>query len=124
MSQANKSSKHEIHPQFPVEPILGFVSGMQPKLLLRKGENGNFVSTRRTTPEIMERFEICDHMVEELKTYFLRKKRENADWSDEKNLERIRLGLLKKVANGEWHFTEAELAWIMDQVRERCSLSK
>ncbi len=118
MSQTHKTCDHEIHPDFPDEPILGSVSGAQSKLLLRRGDDGNYVDARQSAAEIKKRFEAANEIAPQLRDYFLRKKRENPDWSDEKNLERIRLAIVDKVAKGKWSFTEAEQAWILDRVRE------
>ena len=69
----------------------------------------------------MHRFALADDIAHQLVTYFLRKKREYPEWTDEKNLERIRLALINKARDGSWAFTDAEQAWIMDRLRERCA---
>jgi hypothetical protein len=74
---------------------------------------------QRSPEELLHRYTIADDIVDQLVSYFHRKKRENPEWGDEKNLERIRLGLIKKAAEGKWKFTEEEQGWIMDRLRER-----
>jgi hypothetical protein len=121
MSQTHGTPNQDIHPDFPDEPTLGSVGGVHSKLLLRKGDNGNYAAARRSPEELKKRFDAANEIAPQLGDYFLRKKRQNPDWSDEANLERIRLAIVDKVAKGKWPFTEAEQAWIMDRVRERCS---
>jgi hypothetical protein len=119
MSESPKLPPRELHPDFPNELILGAVGGAQPKLLLCRGENGTYVSPRRSPEEIMHRFEVADDLVDQLVSYFKRKKRESPDLTDQQNLERIRLALINKAVEGKWRFTESEQAWIMCRLRER-----
>lgn len=67
----------------------------------------------------MRRFEAADDLVSQLVTYFKRKKAEFPEWTDEKNLERIRLAVIRKVQQGEWPYTQSEQKWILDRLRER-----
>ncbi|MGV7211505.1 hypothetical protein ACLB1G_27010 [Oxalobacteraceae bacterium A2-2] len=120
MSDLPKKAMHEIHPDFPTSPNPGAISGSQPKLLLCRGENGTYVSPRRSPEDILHRFEIADDIVNQLLKYFNRKKTEYPEWTAERNLERIRLALINKAAEGKWKFTEAEQQWIMNRLRERC----
>lgn len=112
-----------IHPDFPREAILGAVSGVQPKLLLKRSSGGTFTQPRRSIAEITRRFEAADDIVAQLHQYFVRKQREHPEWSAEKNLERIRLGLENKAASGAWPFSVLEQQWIMDRLRERSNKS-
>ncbi|WP_298412901.1 hypothetical protein [Janthinobacterium sp.] len=114
------ADKREIHPDYPNEPILGAIGGAQPKLALCAGDNGTYTSPRRSQEEIMHRFEVADDLTGQLVTYFKRKKAEFPQWTDASNLERIRLALIQKATEGKWAFTDAEQAWIMDRLRERC----
>jgi len=120
MSEISKKSRRELHPDFPNELILGAVGGAQDKLTLCRGDNGTYISPRRPPEEIMHRFEAADDLVDQLVSYFRRKKAEFPEWTDEMNLERIRLGLIQKVEQGKWTYTEAEQGWIMARLRERC----
>ncbi len=122
MSETRKTDQRGLHPDFPVEPILGAIGGAQPKLLLSRSENGTYVSPRRSPEEIMHRFTVADDIADQLVSYFKRKKMEYPDWTDEKNYERIRLALINKAAEGKWSFTEAEQKWIMDRLRERSAI--
>ena len=74
---------------------------------------------QRSPEELLHRYTIADDLVGYLVIYFQRKKCEYPEWSDEKNLERIRLALIKKAAEGKWKFTVEEQGWIMDRLRER-----
>lgn len=119
MSEILELDVRELHPDFPVEPILGAVGGAQPKLLLKRSENGTYDVPTRSPEEIMHRFTVADYITDQLVTYFRRKKGEYPEWTDEKNYERIRLALINKANEGKWTFTEAEQAWIMRRLRER-----
>jgi hypothetical protein len=119
ITETQQTEASGIHPDFPVEPILGAVGGAQPKLLLKRGANGTYGIPSRSPEEIMHRFTVADDIANQLVTYFKRKKREYPEWTDEKNYERIRLALINKANEGKWCFTEAEQAWIMCRLRER-----
>lgn len=122
MSEVQEVGMREIHPDFPVEPVLGAVGGAQPKLLLKRGSNGSYHVPQRSPEEVLHRFTVADDIAEQLVTYFKRKKMEHPEWPDEKNYERIRLALINKAKEGKWRFTEAEQAWIMCRLRERSAL--
>lgn len=107
-----------LHPDFPTE-ILGAIGGAQEKVLLCRGEDGKYQSPQRSAEEVQHRFEQAGEVVGWLVEYFHRKKSEFPEWTDEKNLERIRLALIQKAEQGKWAFTPAEQAWIMDRLRER-----
>lgn len=119
MSDISRTGSRELHPEFPNNPILGAVSGAQPKLLLRRNDDGTYSEPRPSAEEIMHRFEVADDITDQLVVYFRRKKLEHPEWTDDTNLERIRLGLIRKATEGRWPFTEAEQAWIMNRLRER-----
>ena len=120
MSDSPNSLPRQLHPDFPTE-TLGAVCGAQPKLILRRNADGTYGSPRRSPEEIMHRFEVADDLTYQLVTYFKRKKREYPEWTDEKNFERIRLALINKARDGTWAFTDAEQAWILARLRERCA---
>ena len=119
MTETQDVDVRALHPDFPVEPILGAVGGAQPKLLLKRGADGSYRVSERSPEEIMHRFTVADDVADKLVTYFKRKKLENPEWPDEKNYERIRLALINKANEGKWRFTEAEQGWIMRRLRER-----
>jgi len=115
-----ETPKPEIHPDFPTGRSPGAIGGAQPKLLLNRRADGMYESPQRSPEELLHRYTIADDIVGQLVSYFQRKKREFPEWSDEKNLERIRLALIKKAAEGKWTFTVEEQGWIMARLRERC----
>ena len=119
MSEIHKTNPQELHPDFPIEEILGAIGGAQPKLLLKRGANGTYGVPSRSPEEIMHRFTVADDIADQLVDYFKRKKREYPDWTDEKNYERIRLALINKADEGKWPFTDSEQEWIMARLRER-----
>ena len=119
MVSSQENIVREVHSDFPVEPVLGAIGGAQPKLLLKRGEDGSYGSPKPSPEEIMHRFTVADNIVDQLVAYFTRKKRENPEWTDEKNYERIRLALINKASEGKWPFTVSEQAWIMCRLRER-----
>jgi hypothetical protein len=118
MTTISKAGHRELPTDFPNDQILGAVSGAQPKLLLRRDDKGAYVSLRLSPEELMHRFECANDLADQLVDYFMRKKSQHPDRTDESNLERIRLGLAKKAADGKWPYTEAEQAWIMKRLRE------
>lgn len=119
MAETQETKSQEIHPDFPVEPIDGSIGGAQPKVLLSKSADGRYCRPTRSPSEIKRRFEAADDLVGQLVSYFKRKKKENPEWTDEKNYERIRLALIQKADEGKWPYTSAEQAWIMSQLRVR-----
>jgi len=118
MSLAPCTYKRTIHPDFPHETILGTVAGVQPKVLVQRDEDGNYVSGGPSIAEVMERFEVCDDLAEQLGIYALRKKRENPDWTTEFNISRVQKAMAGKVESGKWTVSTDEQKWIMDRVRE------
>jgi hypothetical protein len=108
---------------FPPEVAPGTVSGTQPKLLLRRNADGTYSSSRRSAQKLKIRLDVAADIVQQLGQYFDKKKLENADWTDEHNLERIRRGLQAKAIDGKWPFTQEEQRWIMARLRELCGCS-
>lgn len=119
MSDISQRPKIEIHPDFPNEPIQGAVSGTHPKILLRKTFNGMYTLPRRSPADVVQRFEAANDITNQLVKYFKRKKAEHPEWTDEKNIERIRLALVKNSETGKWPFSEAEQSWIINRLWER-----
>ncbi|WP_373991423.1 hypothetical protein [Duganella sp. BuS-21] len=118
MSLAPSTYKRTIHPDFPHETILGTVAGVQPKVLVRRDDDGNYVTGGPTLADVLERFEVCDDLAEQLGIYALRKKRENPEWTTEFNIERTRKAIADKVDSGKWTVSADEQKWILDRVRE------
>lgn len=120
MTQSDEGSRRKLPPDFPNEHVLGTVGGAQDKLLLCRRDDGKYGSPHRSPEELLHRFEVADDLVVQLVAYFNRKKLEFPEWSDEKNIERIRLAVIQKAKQGKWPFSPAEQYWIMDRLRERC----
>ncbi len=114
-----EDAKPTVHPDFPTGRGPGSIGGAQPKLLLSRRDDGTYGTPQRSPEELLHRYKIADDIVDQLVTYFQKKTREYPEWGDEKNLERIRLALIKKAADGKWKFTVEEQGWIMDRLRER-----
>lgn len=68
--------------------------------------------------EVMERFQICDDLAEQLSVYALAYAREHPEWTADFNLARTRKGMEKKIYEGKWDFSIAEQAWILDRVND------
>lgn len=99
---------------FPLEPVLGSVAGVAPKLLAREIE-GRYV-VGRPADEHRERYLACEDLANQLAGYCARKARENPEWSREYNLERTGKGLRQKAEAGVWDVGEAERVWVMERV--------
>ncbi|MYN14644.1 hypothetical protein GSY71_16005 [Pusillimonas sp. TS35] len=97
---------------FPRRVMSGAVGGAAPKFLARKNDDGSY-SAYACEDEHRQAYENAESLARELKTYALRKERENPDWTREFNLNRIKEGIVEKVRNFEWDFTADEQAWIM-----------
>lgn len=118
MSPAPREYKRIIHPDFPHETIIGTVGGVQPKVLVRRDAEGNYVAGEITIEEVLQRFDMCDDLADQLGIYALRKKHENPTWTTEFNIERTQKAIADKVAAGTWDLSPREQAWIIDRVRE------
>ena len=99
---------------FPLEPVLGSVAGVQPKLLVRK-EDGQYVAGR-SADEHRERYLACEDLAQQLTEYCKRKAMEHPEWHWTYNLERVSKGLAQKAAAGVWELSAAEQAWVMQRV--------
>ena len=99
---------------FPIEPVLGAVSGVQPKLLAREIK-GKYV-VGRTAEEHRERYLACEDLAQQLAAYCMRKATENPEWSRAYNLERTAKGLRQKAEAGVWDVGTAEQVWVMARV--------
>ncbi|CAM2139660.1 conserved protein of unknown function [Pararobbsia alpina] len=95
---------------FPREPTLGAVAGVQPKLLVRKID-GRYVSGL-TDDELWLRYDACDDLANQLFEYVSRKV-VTAGLSPDVALARAETGVRLKVDAGKWDFSQAEVAWVM-----------
>lgn len=100
--------------EFPLEPKLGAVPGVQPKLLVCQVA-GQYVAGR-TADEYRERYLACEDLARQLYGYCKRKAQEHPEWSRGYNLERTAKGLAQKVAVGVWDVSADEQAWVMQRV--------
>lgn len=81
---------------FPRRLMSGAVDGAAPKFLARKNQDGSY-SAYACEDEHRQAYENAESLARELKTYALRKERENPDWTREFNLSRIQEGIREKV---------------------------
>lgn len=88
----------------------GSLSGVQPKLAVRLIA-GKFISGE-TDEELVERYEACRDLAEQVTASAWRKRRQYADLTLREFLRRLRKGV---VAKG-WDLDAQELDWLMRQV--------
>ncbi len=80
---------------FPVEAPLASVCGVQPKLVLRRTEDGRY--TNEPTPQRMhERYRLCEDLAQQLSGYALKARDEFRQWSQAHTLQQVHAGLLRK----------------------------
>jgi len=108
-------SPKPLPPDFPRSTSQGSVSGVQPKLLLRKV--GDTYQAGPTDDEVYERYIACDDLAEQLAAYASRKMRANA-WSLQTAVSKVEAGVLKKVHSGVWDFSTAEVTWTIERTRQ------
>ncbi len=100
---------------FPRRVLAGGLGGAALKFSARKTTGGGY-SAFVSDEEHLQAYQNAAELVHELKGYALRKERENAAWTRQFNLNRIRAGIQSKVEAGEWDFTLDEQTWIMKQL--------
>jgi hypothetical protein len=98
---------------FPRGPDAGSVSGYQAKLLVRLVD-GKYL-TGWSEAELIERFDNCNDLVEQLFRYCNRKIAEQPSLRLEDLLARVRTSAEGKA----WDVTCGELDWIMSQLDKR-----
>jgi len=101
---------------FPYHVALASVSGVHPKLSLKRTSDGRYVSSHG---DISERYAICMEMVQLLTEYAQKKLDQHPDWTVDLITSRVGKGLALKVNAGEWDVTEPEQVWVMKQVSLR-----
>jgi len=99
---------------FPREPVLGAVSGMHPKLLVRRVD-GKYVDGF-SEEALCARHNNCEDMASQLAEYVQRKRLQNSAWTLEEFLVRVEDALRIKVQSGAWYFTPEEIVWMMKRV--------
>ena len=101
----------DVADDFPRSRHLSSVGGAQPKLLLRRVQ-GRY-REGWTESELIERFYVCHRFVEYL-TPYCREKLTNLPGA---TVDNFLLTVRTRIINKRWGYTEAELDWILDQVR-------
>lgn len=112
-----QESMKSIPMDFPRRAILSGLAGAVSKYSVRRTEDGkytNFVSD----DEYLQAYQNAEDLAQELKSYALRKERENPNWTRDFNLERIKSGLNEKFRTGEWDVVPSEQDWIMQRIAE------
>jgi hypothetical protein len=93
---------------FPRDNGLGSVSGVQPKMLVRK--SGLTYVQGLTEEERYARYDTCFDLVTQLEAYCQRKLLERPNWPAEKLLQKVRVAVEAKV---DWDFSSGEVNWMM-----------
>ncbi|AUT67036.1 hypothetical protein SAMN05192544_1001296 [Paraburkholderia hospita] len=104
-----------ISDDFPKGLSLGSVPGAQPKLLLHKTDGA--YSMGPTDVAVYERHVLCEDLARQLATYTSKKMTENT-WCLHMAVSKVEAGLLKKVRNGIWEFSDAEIVWTIGRLRQ------
>ena len=97
---------------FPREPLVGGVSGAQPKLLARLISDK--YNSGITEEEWKERYEICQDLSQQLILYCQKKQLEKPKWSIEDILRKTSQGIRSK----NWEISETEFIWMMERVAQ------
>src|SRR6185437_2733081 len=100
---------------FPREPDLGCVTGVQPKLLVREVD-GRYQSSL-SEEQLWVRYDACEDLARQLSAYASRKIA-TSGLSLNVALTRAEKGVRLKVDSGEWDFSQAEMAWVMKRTQE------
>ncbi len=102
---------------FPRNPFPSAVGGAQNKFSARR-IGGKYV-VGLTDDELIDRYEVCADLVEQLVKYCLRKERENPDWTHAFIIERTANGLgSERIGLG---LSLDETGWVMLRVIDRLS---
>lgn len=100
---------------FPRDQDLGSITGVQPKVLVRKVD-GRYQSGL-SEEQLWVRYDACEDLAAQLCEYALRKIW-TSGMSRDTALSRVEKGVRLKVDAGEWDFLQAEVAWVMKRTRE------
>lgn len=111
------SSLVDVADDFPRSRQLSSVGGAQPKLLLRRVQDQ--YREGWSDSELIERFNVCRRFVEYLTPYC----REKLTTLPGATIESLLFTVRARIINKRWGYTEAELDWILDQVKVRLSVS-
>ena len=72
--------------------------------------------------ELWTRYDSCQDMARQLSAYVSRKMSE-VSWSLDETLGRVEQSVIRKVNDGSWEYSFAEVRWIMKRTRELLSSS-
>ncbi|MFP3549134.1 hypothetical protein SB861_00300 [Paraburkholderia sp. SIMBA_049] len=100
---------------FPREPDLGSVTGVQPKVLVRVVD-GRYQSGL-SEEQLWVRYDACEDLAGQLSAYVSRKIA-IAGLSPDVAVTRAEKGMRLKVDAGEWDFSQPEVAWVMKRTRQ------
>jgi hypothetical protein len=103
---------------FPRDYDVGVVSGVQPKLLVRK--RGDTYVHGLTAEERYARYDNCVDLVNQLYDYCCRKLTERPEWAAQELLEQVRASV---TARGDWDFSAREIHWMLAQLSIRMGCS-
>lgn len=96
---------------FPRDYGLGAVSGVQPKLAVRKV--GEKYVHGLTAVELYARYDACYDLVEQLAAYCHRKLVDDPAWPPQDLLEKVRKAV---TGRSDWDFSLGEVGWMMTQL--------
>lgn len=100
---------------FPREPPAVSLAGSQPKVAVRSVDGKHRVGL--TDDELLERYDACEDLAQQLASYCARKASEHPSWTRDLNLARARDGLSRKVTSGLWDVSTSEQSWVMARVQ-------
>ncbi|WP_102662731.1 hypothetical protein [Herbaspirillum sp. BH-1] len=109
----NPDTTQVVPDDFPRSRHLAAIGGAQPKAAVRLTQ-GQFLEGW-THAELIERFDACQDLVEQLTPFCLQKLASLPDSTVENLLPRVRKGVLNK----GWDLTDAELDWIFAKVKAK-----
>lgn len=114
----NEDSEKKVPGDFPRDYLVGAVSGVHPKLLVRK--IGERYVEGLSADELYARFDNCIDMVGQLELYCHRKLQERPEWGVSELLTRVKVTLRSK---REWDFSAGEVDWMMAKLSARMNAS-
>lgn len=102
----------EIPASFPRDPWPVAISGAQSKLAARLIDGRYIVGI--TNAELVERYEMCEDLVQQLLVYCKRKQEEHPEWSREVLLQKVE----KSARAKGWDISPIEITWLIARLRE------
>ncbi|MDW5443802.1 hypothetical protein [Polaromonas sp. SM01] len=103
----------EIPASFPRDPWPAAIPGAQPKLAARLIDGCYIVGM--TDEELLERYEMCEDLIQQLLVYCKRKQTEHPEWSREALLQKVE----KSARTQGWDISPIEITWLIGRLRER-----